>query len=376
MSQANCPTDTEKHDTQTISTDTVSTRIRCVKCAAPLETENDVCRSCGYYAKLGITVDVDAEWEAAFDPTYQPAEGAQSQTAWEEFCTAVPIWTWPLAISNLAIVALSLVGRLLLPAESIVLEFWGVWQLVLGLALASAMHVLCFIMAASSDTSIGIFDMIISPLKAWLLTFSRLPERLWVVIAGSNGVTLALAAMLIIGGIQWDRLWDWGIKAPPKQSLVSAIASAAANGPSNDDGLEDAVQGFAGQAGGGVTGQANNKLKPNTPPAPRFKADCLIIGFELNNRDEISKLLLASERNGQLMYAGSIKPELDTNENLRLAKRMIEMRTSQPFVKVKLNAQWVQPRFTCRISYAKQEESGRLQDMQWEELLPEIKMPW
>ena len=113
---------------------------RCVKCESPLEADQVVCRACGYYASLGITVEIDQQWESAIDS----AAPVVKQNAMEEFFAAIPGWALPIAVTNLLIIAAAVAGRLLLPAESVVLEFWGVWQLVVGLVLIVAMHIACF----------------------------------------------------------------------------------------------------------------------------------------------------------------------------------------------------------------------------------------
>ncbi|QDU57073.1 ATP dependent DNA ligase [Aeoliella mucimassa] len=346
---------------------------RCKRCESPMDEEQPVCFECGYHTTLGITVEIDREWEAAANPDSAPAP--QQQDTWQEITQSIPSWAATLAVPNVVIIAMSLAVRLLIPRESIILEFWGVWQLAIGLMATLVLHVTCFIMTASTDSDIGIFDLLVKPLKPWWRTFAHLPERLWLAIGGTCGVTLALSAVLIIGGIQWDRLWDWGIKAPAKQSLVSAIAAAAANGPANDDGLEQAVGDFAGGAAGGITGDEASG-NDDELATPRLDADCLIVGFQLNDREEVAKLVLATEQYGKLTYAGSLTPTLEPDESRKLAKRLQKAITSQPILKLSQTATWVEPRFTCRVSYTKQSDSGRLINAEWKELLPEINMPW
>lgn len=345
----------------------------CSKCETPMADDQMVCRSCGWYPSLGIMVEVDSEWERAADP--ESVAPAPAKSPMEEVCTSIPSWTWPLAGSNLLILVATVAGRLLLPAGSVVFEFWGVWQLVAGLALVTVLHVLCFVMTASSDTSIGLFDIIVSPLKAWFKVCSRLPERKWLVIGATNGVMLSLTAVLVIGGINWDRLWDWNIEAHTKTSLVEAIASAAANGPVEGD-LEDSIEDFAGKAGqvdGELGAVADNK--PDEP-VERQETDCLIIGFELSDLDQIDKLYLATEANGRLYYAGNVVPKLDPEDAAKLKRGLMRSITASPLVKTGHVATWVKPRFPVRVTYTLQADDGKLRDLEIEELLPEISLPW
>ncbi len=331
-----------------------------------------VCRTCGFYPSMGITVDLDAEWEAAMSP--ELATPTVPKTALEEFASSIPSWAWPVIGTNVGILAMSIAGRLLLPADAVLFDYWGTLQLVAGLSLVVALHITCFVITASSDSDMGIFDMLVSPLKAWLRTLEHLPKRLWLVVGGSNGIMLALTAALIVGGIPWNRLWDWGIEGPTKTSLVEAIASAAASGPVEEESIEDAIVDFAGQA---MPGDAEPK-KPKTPkaPKPRVKTDCLIIGYKTNQVDEITEVLIATDASGRLVYAGKLVPELPADEKIAFFNKLRQAHAATPLVKTGQVATWVKPRFPCRVSFAEQSTNGRLLEMEWEELLPEIELPW
>ena len=42
------------------------------------------------------------------------------------------------------------------------------------------------------------------------------------------GLTAAVMSVVVIGGLPYERLWDWGFKQPPKQNLLGAVASQVA----------------------------------------------------------------------------------------------------------------------------------------------------
>jgi hypothetical protein len=276
--------------------------------------------------------------------------------------------------SNVAILAVSLAGRLLLPSEAALFNYWGAVQLVWGLATVVALHITCVVMTASSDPDMGVVDLIVNPLKAWFRRIARLPEKLWLVIGASNGIALAVTAVLIVGGIPWHRLGDLGIETPTKTTLVEAITSAEAGGPSKDQSLDDAVVDFAGQSMPGD--QQSEPPKKPAEPKPRVKADCLIIGFNTNEFDEITEVLIATDASGRLVYAGKLVPELPPAEKVEFQSKLKRAKTGKPLVKTGQVATWVKPRFPCRVSYAEQATNGRLLEMEWEELLPEIGLPW
>lgn len=343
----------------------------CSECEAPMDANQMVCRSCGYYPSLGVTVDLDAEWEAAVNDA--AAEPEELKTAMEEFIAAIPAWAWSVIGTNVGVLAVSIVGRLLLPPDAILFTYWGTIQLIAGLALAVMLHITCFIIIASSDTDIGVTDVVVSPLKAWMRVIQRMPKRLWLLIGETNGITLALSAALIIGGIPWDRLWDWGIEAPTSSKLVDTLTSAAGGG-SGTESLEEAIADFAGQAMPGE--DSTDKPKKPEEPKPRIKTDCLIIGFKVDEADQLTEVLIATETTGRLVYAGKLVPELEPAEKLELQQKLMQSRTGSPLVKTGQVAIWVRPKFPCRISYTEQAGNGRLLEMEWEELLPELQLPW
>src|SRR5690606_31314570 len=154
----------------------------------------------------------------------------------------------------------AVVARLVLPAEEVLRTYVSVTAFMVGLVVLLACHATCFIMAAATDIDMGVVDMVVKPLKAWVRTCRNLPERLWLVVAGSNGATSALAAALIIGGIPFHVLLDWNIKQPPKQNLMGAIMAQAQKAPEGENkSLEDAVGDFAGTADGVANGSGGKK---------------------------------------------------------------------------------------------------------------------
>jgi hypothetical protein len=44
----------------------------------------------------------------------------------------------------------------------------------------------------------------------------------------------------------------------------------------------------------------------------------------------------------------------------------------QPYVTVQIDAHWVEPRYSCRVSFESQDKTGRLLNPRWEEPLGEL----
>lgn len=346
---------------------------RCTKCEAPMNPEQMACKACGYYPSMGICVEIDQEWETANDTHAAPAA---KQTALEEVMSVLPEWMWIMLGTNLAILVGCIGLRLALGTDVVQGSWWGVIQFVGCTFVLLFAHVLCFVLAASEDPDIGVFDLIASPLKAWKRMYALLPERLWLVNLKTSCITAILCAAFIVGGIPWERVWDWNIKQHTKTSLVDAI-TAGGGFPTKEQSLEDAVTDFASAAGnldeaGGVP---EAEAEPE-PPKERKTTDCLIVGYNLDDRERIKSLLLATDASGRLIFAGELTPPLTDQEKYNLKQQLRTSHAASSFVRTGRVAVWVDPRFPVRVTYTSQNKDGRLVDMEWEEQLPELQLPW
>jgi hypothetical protein len=176
-------------------------------------------------------------------------------------------------------------------------------------------------------------------------------------------------SILVIGGIPYERLWDWGFEQPVKQDLMGAVMDRAKEIESRNDGeLDDAIGDFAGRA------NAEGDLPKAEPPKPREKADCVILGYEVDREGRISSLVLGAVHKKELMYAGRVTPELSSEENAELLRALVASKTLQPFITMETQATFVKPQFTCRVTYGERLKSGQLRDVKWERLLGTVKL--
>jgi hypothetical protein len=67
----------------------------------------------------------------------------------------------------------------------------------------------------------------LKPIKLSSRSWRELPKRLWVANGALNGYLAFSLSLYVIGGIPYDRLWDWGFKQPPKQNLMAAVMKQA-----------------------------------------------------------------------------------------------------------------------------------------------------
>lgn len=344
--------------------------VHCEKCAAPLPHEAmAACPACGWYARLRTYVEVTPEYEDAM-----AGRAAAPKSHLEVWSTLVPAWGW-------AMLGLTLVGI----AGSFAVRYsiedpdqrghWALLQMLIGAGVFGLAHFIAFFIVAAGDPDMGVFDMVVKPFRAWGRLLSGMPHNAWVPTVANLGLTASVCAVAVIGGINWDAFWEWNFRAPVKKNLLAAVA--AAGGPATDMSMEEALGQFAQDAAIDPS-KLGPKSKRDARPAKveRKKIDAIVLGFVPGKDRKVESLLLATEHNGALTYAGRVTPKLPPEEDAELATRLWQARASHPLITVPAEAEWVRPKFACRISYEKRVESGMLQSILWEEMLGELQLPW
>lgn len=347
--------------------------LRCEKCEAPIKSDTvTICRRCGWYPSLGRFVEIDQEWESYHDEPEAPAAKA-APSHLEVWAKLLPPWAWVILGTMAAVVAGSIVVRLVTPAGSSIRTSWSLAQLVIGFMAFAGMHVLNFLFAVSDDADTGALDLILRPIKLWLKAFRNLPTRLWVANTAAAALTASTMSVVVIGGLPYERLWDWGFKQPPKQNLLGAIAEQAKKVKgSGADNLEDAVADFANSQN-----LEEQNGEPKTPPAPQKilkDVDCVILGYRDDGKDRLTGLVLGTAHKGKLVFAAVVTPKPNDKESQELLQRLQSIRSSHPFLATSIQAQWVQPQIACRVSCEKQDpQTGRLIGATWKELLGVVR---
>jgi hypothetical protein len=343
------------------------TGARCEKCEARLVSDVvSICPHCGWYASLGSYVEIDPEWERNSETEPAAAETARP-THLQVWLGLLPRWSWVIIASVLFVTIESVVARLVTPAESSIRTTWSLGQLAIGLLAAFGCHVFNFLVIVGDDADVGLLDLLLKPLKLWGRAVANLPARLWVADGAASGLTAAVLSLIVIGGIPYDRLWDWGIKQPPKHDLMGAVMDQIKkldNGKESDD-LEKSINDFAGNKG-------DEKEKKIDPPKPQESTDCVIFGYVPDRDGKIATLVLGTSNGGKLVYAGNVAPKLSDDEMKGLAESLKSIESERPIIRIEYAATWVQPKYTCRVNFGQRTKNGRLRDIQWNKLLGSI----
>jgi hypothetical protein len=341
---------------------------QCEKCGAPLAVHDTLaCRSCGWYASIGAFIEIDKVWEASADPEmeYEPEAEPEAEK--------IPTWAWVLVGCLAVVVVESFIGRFTTPADSAARTTWSLTQLGIGFLAFAVCHFVCFgrLMAEQAETNL--LDFVLSPVKCWALAIGELPRRQWMFDGAASGLTAVAMSLVVIGGIPYHRLLDWGFKQPPKQNLMAAVLSQAQKIEGEEKSLEEAIEDFAGTQNLDELDQDGNP-KDDPKPAPRKETDCVVLGFLANDDGLAYSLILGVEHNTRLVYCCRVSPQLPEEELRALTDKLSGWKTRKPYVKLDLEATWVVPKQVCRVSYLRQGDNGWLYNAEFKGLRGEMNI--
>ncbi len=337
--------------------------LSCEKCGAGIDAHDTlVCRKCGWYGSIGSFVEIDQRWEGN--------EDSQDE---ETSIFKLPAWAWTMIACVAVVIAESFAARVLTTADSPERTIWSVTQLFTGITLFAVCQFTAFVMYMREVSDAGLLDLFLKPIKPWIMRVRELPRYQWLCHLAVSSYVATNMSFTVIGGLPYEKLWDWGIQKPVKQNLVGAIVSQAQSIEGEEKPLEEAIKDFAGTQN--LNGKGGKKPKKNSTaePKPRQQEDCLIVGYRTNAEGLVYNLYLAGESVGTLQYVGQVAPRLSVNELRTLSEQLATYQANTPFVTIPdEGVQWVKPRFTCRISYASKGQKGRLYDLKFESLLGEV----
>jgi hypothetical protein len=280
-----------------------------------------------------------------------------------------------LVATTLGVFVACVAARVTTEASPSYRTLWGVSLLLGGAMTALVAHITCFVLMSSDDAELGVADLLVKPLKAWSRLLAELPRRVTVLNAANAGVTATLGAALVVGGIPYENLLDWGFKARAKPNLAGMIAEQAQQMGGKDKSMEEAVNDFAGKAAGDLTAD-----KPEVE-TPRTKLDCVVVGYTARGdtqtgEKQIDSLLIAADARGKLKYVGAVRPRLEKQEMRELLRKFEQSPASRPLVATNATAVWVRPKFTCRVTYTEWPDGGRPKQIEWDSLMEEVQLPW
>lgn len=195
------------------------------------------CPRCGYYPALKMNVN-------------SPDLPQHSQGDPPGLLQSIPVWGYVLGGGVLAILAISLFGRLATEPDGPGRFLWALAQVAIGMMIVVVVQGVAYMHASSTTDRFGPFDIFMKPLEIWQPTFALLPTSASRVCVAVWGITAILGSVAIVNGIPWAALMDPGSpKNKKKFNLVQQIAElSGGGGGKKDQNLEEAMNDFAGKA--------------------------------------------------------------------------------------------------------------------------------
>lgn len=337
---------------------------RCEKCNARLDGKQGWCGRCGWYPTLEIFLEL-APWDREPAPSEKAEKKINKFEIWRKL---VPLWGWKLVGGVVAILALSILARFLLPAHGSYRFIWTIAQMAIGAVVLAAAHLGCYLFAAMENERLSPLDIIARPITIWLTVGAALPTTFWRLALAAWGLA-ALSFSPLVGGLANRDLMDWGGR-PARISLVKAIDAQADKQSGDINSLQDAIEAAAKQA---------DSLSPSDNAAsstaqPLLLVDCLILGYEPAGEDDFQSLLLAADVNGKLRFVGTVSQGIPPEVRTELIQRLRKIVQPNPFIPCRLPATWIKPALTCRVAAKEMSDSHKLIRPVFKEMLNEVSV--
>lgn len=329
------------------------------------------CPSCGYYPKLGVSVEMSSPKEPG-----SPAAAAGQATGEEpqsvEWSKVVPLWAWVLLAGVVAVVGGSVLASRSLPEVGSERISWTVLQALAGGLLAFGGQLAAYLHAIRKSDKFGPFDVFMKPIEVWKPTFARLPEgayRLWM---GGWGLAAVIGALTLIGGIDYAAIFD--PKAKPKTApniVQSVVSQARKEREGGAESLDEAMNQFVGEADAAADGADGDKKDPKKPDGPT--EDCVIFGYTLDEDGSLAMLRLASMVKGELRFVATVTAEdLPSDVRASLVERFKSLRQSKSAVRTTYKALWLKPKLMCRVAHKGWTRDRKLKNAAFVEMLPDV----
>ncbi len=246
-------------------------------------------------------------------------------------------------------------ARFMLPLKASHRTLLTLLEFSLGFVIASFSHLSAHLFASCKNDKFGPFDFFMKPVEIWKPTFARMPEGSRRLCGMAWGLTAIFAAILVMGGFDFDSIFDdWGFEKYEAPNVVKEVTKQARKKRNSKKDLADAVKDFAGE---GDLQEAE---------APPLETQCVILGYTLSDAGELNSVVLASAPRGRLSYVGLLSQSDIPEENRAEVLSELQSLEKQKSCYVKRDvplkkAIWVEPKVLCLVQHKAWTSQYRLQ---------------
>jgi hypothetical protein len=243
------------------------------------------------------------------------------------------------------IVLICVTGNLVLPPLCLARALWSSLQIVLGIVGVVLAQMTAMMLIGAEEEGLGAKDVII-PGRLWRATLKRLPATRRAVWIGAWSLTAIASALIFLGGFDY---WFELLKVDRLRKTAETLAESSE-----------------------ARKKLGNALTPSgAGPAEGRSVQCVVIGYQTDDEDNVSGLLVAAMRSDRLQYAGIVQAGLEPELLKTLSTRLSRLKRSDPLIpglKVK-GVTWVRPGVFCDVNYSGRDKKGQMQDLELNRLL-------
>jgi hypothetical protein len=277
------------------------------------------------------------------------------------------------------VVGISFAGRL--GTEGSVKVIWAIVQAAGGLLVFIIAHVRVTFIMMKDDIQLTVMGAIERPIQLWAAAMAAYPRTFrWTAIAWGAVWSVILAHLFI--GIPYTKLFSGEPYKGKKRTPAPAAAMTAMAGASGGQDLtmEEAMDQFAGQAGGmAMTGEPEEELPEFEPgkddvevPTPTEETEeeeeldpdvvveqisCVIVGYKSavvdtdaeDAEERVQSLLVATRIRGQLRMVGEVIQGLTPKQCSRIESRIPFLSRDEPPLQTEETAHWLRPIMRCLV---------------------------
>jgi hypothetical protein len=274
---------------------------------------------------------------------------------------SLPESTWAVLFATACVFPVCHYADRRLPPESSERMLWTALQSLAGLATIFLAQVWAFGLLRRRERSLTFGDVIF-PAKLWRHTFISLPETGGPLSLCGGGCLVILTAVLWIGGWKW---WLQGDSSPDTPSLQTYRPEAPD--------WRDRYKQLKGAVAAVNTPPSEAKPKTILPKDPRPTTQCVVIGYiPGDDGRSISGLVVATLRQGQLTYAGTVRSGFIPEQSPALLKKLAKLSSEAPLLNgVDVKAKWVKPELFCEVHQSGFDDNGVLVDPKFKGIIAE-----
>ena len=320
------------------------------------------CPDCGYYP--GVTEAVPAPEIVEQEPDPEPIEEPP----------LLPAWVVKSIASPTAIIVLCIVAKYIFTYYGGNRGLVALLLLAAGIVAMVAVHIRTAVDSMNENPSLGLFDLISQPIEMWRPTLRGLPRTGNRIAIGVSGLTAALSAMVIIGGIDFGAIFHRE-KIEEDEERPGPIASLIKFGKSFVDRVEKPEDDIDIDPDDPESmKQALNKIVPDFEedeemsakdqellPSPDKPLTCFVYGYMKDGRRDFGRILLAADVMGVGVHVAALDAaDLPEHARKNLAERLKGLETDKPSVESKYFGTWVSPKIRLPISFTGWSTRGEL----------------